>query len=401
VEAPLAPPLAPPLALAGATASLVVEVRRMRALGLEPYLRIELADSTVVPLDTMAAVCRRDPLEHVVRVAKSTREDGVAWLASVDLDADVGDALLDCLARSVTDARAETLGALAVLRLAPDTVAANLAGTLVIGSDEGVDRAGRGEAARAVLPGSDDPTVLVFTVDATLLDLRAAIRHEGGALALRVGVDADDTTTRFGYAVTLDEAARLLGRGDRARAVLRELGAARISGGGARREVEVELHDLAAVAEAGAEALRRWPQVDAERRLREWARLLESHLEATYYGPCTEPDPVPPAMPGTVPRRVRYEDWFHGAGGAPNGWLCYGGLGFDGIARHQYTLRVGGGYKGPPRGGPDPGPHGVELAAESDLDGDGRTGLVTVALHPGARGGDIVVDPVFVDDAAK
>jgi hypothetical protein len=45
---------------------------------------------------------------------------------------------------------------------------------------------------------------------------------------------------------------------------------------------------------------------------------------------------------------------------------------------YQYEYRVGGNYKGPARGGPDPGPNGYEVSAEGDLDGDGKTSLFTL-----------------------
>ena len=38
---------------------------------------------------------------------------------------------------------------------------------------------------------------------------------------------------------------------------------------------------------------------------------------------------------------------------------------------------MGGPYKGPARGGPDPGADGFEISAEGDLDGDGVTSLFT------------------------
>ncbi len=44
---------------------------------------------------------------------------------------------------------------------------------------------------------------------------------------------------------------------------------------------------------------------------------------------------------------------------------------------YQYEVRVGGPYKGPTRGGPDPGADGFEISAEGDLDGDGVTSLFT------------------------
>jgi hypothetical protein len=45
---------------------------------------------------------------------------------------------------------------------------------------------------------------------------------------------------------------------------------------------------------------------------------------------------------------------------------------------YQYEYRTGGPYKGPSRGGPDPGPDGFEVSAEGDLDGDGVTSLFTM-----------------------
>jgi hypothetical protein len=44
---------------------------------------------------------------------------------------------------------------------------------------------------------------------------------------------------------------------------------------------------------------------------------------------------------------------------------------------YQFEVRVGGNYKGPSRGGPDPGKNGFEVSAEGDLDGDGITSLQT------------------------
>jgi len=110
-----------------------------------------------------------------------------------------------------------------------------------------------------------------------------------------------------------------------------------------------------------------------------------------------------PDVPSAVPRGEKYAPQTRdGAdfetGDDRTGWRC---LKFALMQPHyyQYSYRVGGNYKGPKRGGPDPGPYGFEVAAEGDLDGDGKTSLFT-------RTG--VVDPktkrltfasqIFVDD---
>lgn len=46
-------------------------------------------------------------------------------------------------------------------------------------------------------------------------------------------------------------------------------------------------------------------------------------------------------------------------------------------ARHVHEELQGGPYKGPKRGGPDPGPDGFEASAEGGLDGNGKTSLFT------------------------
>ena len=66
---------------------------------------------------------------------------------------------------------------------------------------------------------------------------------------------------------------------------------------------------------------------------------------------------------------------FH-VGDQESGWRC---LKFEMTEPqyYQYTYIAGGPYKGPKRGGPDPGPNGFEIAAEGDLDGNGVTSLFT------------------------
>lgn len=84
-------------------------------------------------------------------------------------------------------------------------------------------------------------------------------------------------------------------------------------------------------------------------------------------------------VPAEVPRRTKYlagrTDFETGS--ATEGWTCLR-FSLTSPIRYQYEYRVGGDYKGPKRGGPDPGPNGFEVSAEGDLDGDGRTSLFTL-----------------------
>jgi hypothetical protein len=87
-------------------------------------------------------------------------------------------------------------------------------------------------------------------------------------------------------------------------------------------------------------------------------------------------------VPATIPKGTRYQpsslsgqDFETGT--STEGWKC---LRFSSTTptHYQYDYRVGGKYKGPSRGGPDPGPDGFEVSAEGDLDGDGVTSLFTI-----------------------
>lgn len=88
-----------------------------------------------------------------------------------------------------------------------------------------------------------------------------------------------------------------------------------------------------------------------------------------------------PDVPKVVPRGEKYQPVTRDGsdfetGDAEGGWRC---LKFTLTQPHyyQYAYRIGGNYKGPKRGGPDPGPHGFEASAEGDVDGDGKTSLFT------------------------
>ncbi len=112
---------------------------------------------------------------------------------------------------------------------------------------------------------------------------------------------------------------------------------------------------------------------------------------------CESASPVP----ADVPKAAKYEpspqpgkDFL--TGDDSKGWRC---LRFElsSPMRFRYDYRAGGGYKGPARGGPDPGPRGFEASAEGDLDGDGKTSLFTITGKPG-KGGAIELSALFVAD---
>lgn len=109
------------------------------------------------------------------------------------------------------------------------------------------------------------------------------------------------------------------------------------------------------------------------------------------------------AVPSFVPKGTKYtpekqpgKDFL--TGDAQNGWRC---LRFETQEplRYQLEYRVGGNYKGPARGGPDPGPDGFEASAEGDLDGNGKTSLFTITGQIQKQSGMLVrATQIFVAD---
>jgi len=107
------------------------------------------------------------------------------------------------------------------------------------------------------------------------------------------------------------------------------------------------------------------------------------------------------AVPAAVPKATKYQpDTAEGkdfnAGDATGGWKC---LKFSVTTPiyYQYEYHAGGGYKGPSRGGPDPGKDGFEVSAEGDLNGDGKTSLFTQVGR--IENGHIKLDPtIFISD---
>ncbi|MFO0757204.1 MAG: hypothetical protein U0359_11985 [Byssovorax sp.] len=86
-------------------------------------------------------------------------------------------------------------------------------------------------------------------------------------------------------------------------------------------------------------------------------------------------------VPQAVPHGRKYQSSDaqgadYNTGDAATGWRCLKFM-ISTPQYYQYSYSVGGPYKGPARGGPDPGPNGFEVAAEGDLDGDGKTSLFT------------------------
>ncbi len=65
---------------------------------------------------------------------------------------------------------------------------------------------------------------------------------------------------------------------------------------------------------------------------------------------------------------------------------------------YRYDYRQGSGYRGPARGGPNPGPRGFEASAEGDLDGDGKTSLFTVTGKVGPTGVVLAAETFVADE---
>lgn len=107
----------------------------------------------------------------------------------------------------------------------------------------------------------------------------------------------------------------------------------------------------------------------ADELLSDGAASTESHVL------CKSARPVPASVPKGGKYQPRAEDY--DSGSKREGWRCLKFVSLD-PTFYQYEYRVGGDYKGPKRGGPDPGPDGFEVSAEGDLDGNGKTSLFTL-----------------------
>lgn len=108
-----------------------------------------------------------------------------------------------------------------------------------------------------------------------------------------------------------------------------------------------------------------------------YERELLSPAGALTHALCGAAQPVPAQVPSGMkymPLNTAGHDFE--SGDATHGWRCLR-FSINSPIYYQYEYRVGGGYKGPARGCPDPGPNGFEVSAEGDLDGNGKTSLFT------------------------
>jgi len=131
-------------------------------------------------------------------------------------------------------------------------------------------------------------------------------------------------------------------------------------------------------------------------------RMISSHAQRAYerehaddkgvrHQLCKSSLPVPAAIPKATTYKTNMGqggDW--DSGDDDTGWKCLGFFTNEEV-RYQYQYRQGSDYKGPKRGGPNPGKDGFEVSAEGDLDGDGKTSLFT-------RTGKLVGGKVVLDD---
>jgi hypothetical protein len=408
------------LVLPGASSAMLVDLGRARELGLGAIARLALRENQLAALDAIELVCGIDPLAHIGRVIFTDKLVG-AWVTGVELvDSSTEDAL-DCLARAAPGAQARALGARPALQLTrPDVLVTDVDGALLFGSEQGlmlalglteasndVDAAmvdafvgpfGTAEVGRALERIDTRRDTLVSAGQTSFFDLTLLVRHEGEGVTVRISAGANELTAagispdldveiRRGVTTLVQEAGKFLGDEERARELLGPLQSAELVHGGDRLELAFALPDLAAIGQAGEAAQKRAPAYEARRRLEDWATMAGARY--SYLHLCESAQDVPAEVPGRAGATVHYEDW-------SAGWLCQG-FSVDGPVYHRYSYRVRGGYKGPARGGPDPGPTGFELAAESDFDGDGMTGLITVTGHVDASG-QLVVDPTFQVD---
>ncbi|MRG95109.1 type II secretion system protein [Polyangium spumosum] len=103
--------------------------------------------------------------------------------------------------------------------------------------------------------------------------------------------------------------------------------------------------------------------------------------------------------PQTVPAAKKYQP--NNSGGQDFDQCCWRCVrfGISDPTYYQYRYSVEQSYLGPPLGGPDPGPTGVEVAAVGDLDGDGTLSTLTLAGTRDTQSGTIRFSThIFVDN---
>lgn len=114
---------------------------------------------------------------------------------------------------------------------------------------------------------------------------------------------------------------------------------------------------------------------------------------------CGSAPPVPVNVPSGrkyQPNSAPGQDFDQGTPDA--GWRCLK-LNITTPMYFSYEVRVGSDYKGPARGGADPGLDGFEISAEGDLDGDGQTSLFIQTGTVDRAAKKVVLSPmIFVVD---
>jgi hypothetical protein len=108
------------------------------------------------------------------------------------------------------------------------------------------------------------------------------------------------------------------------------------------------------------------------------------------------------SVPAVVPSGIKYHPSSapgtdYDTGDDHTGWKCLR-FAVDWPHYYRYSYHVGSGYLGPARGGPNPGPNGFEVAAEGDLDGDGKTSLFTLTGKIDAKGSLVITRELFIAD---
>lgn len=314
------------------------------------------------------------------------------------------------------------LGVLAIQELSDrpsndDTVEALLLGIAKeLRGDYRVVQTKRALTAKPRQPGRPDVAIayadghLVIAVGAPALVRRGmdAFRHQKQLLATDEAHGAT-TAQREGAQVALWlDTQKLMGLmaqvlpstgGARRLAALSRLaGAERVTGLMALRwtpqddewKVRLDLHDAATVgvmAAASIYGVRRYlasaKTAEAKNVIGAIARGVAAayereHGSGTKHRLCKSAQPVPD---DGVPPRTKYQPsdrpgQDYQRGDDDTGWPCMR-FGLTQPHYYRYHYNAGGNYLGPARGGPDPGPHGFEVAAEGDLDGDGETSLFT------------------------
>ena len=216
------------------------------------------------------------------------------------------------------------------------------------------------------------------------------------------GVVEDDRRMGLGEVMALRAGARAVGGAEDALA--RDLGGVKLSLDGLDLGVRGELslegagQLMAATDARGLDfALR---DMEAKSALSTVAQIAR-YLYATHSSGAMEPDRVmcrtAVDLPARIPPLAGTEVGAIPATDPRVGWRCLELTeGFERARHGQLSYRQGSGYKGPARGGPDPGPDGFEVAYEVDLDGDGVTGLYTVVGRPDAKRRDLKLEPMFI-----